>query len=245
MAFSEYDITINHIAGESNNGADMLSRCFHIAASSITRRKTKNLDEETAILCTVHTKLSHPGVRTSEGAINKNWDIKSFRQKIQEMRNQCKLCQEFLQSKHQYGEVSGHIITTDPWNHISSDILGPIKIADFEVADENEVFYILNIIDRCTSWATCYILTSLKPTEIIKHFKSWLKENPNPVSCLTDNGRSYARAEFKSFLDKNGIQQKFSRPYNPTRDSISERLNQTIKKVLQTNQGTPLSFVIK
>lgn len=46
LALSEYDITINHISGKENNGADMLSRCFLVDSEPIKRKQPVDLDEE-------------------------------------------------------------------------------------------------------------------------------------------------------------------------------------------------------
>lgn len=88
-------------------------------------------------------------------------------------------------------------------------------------------------------------MTSLHLENLIKAFSNWLKIYPKPVTCLTDNGRNYISRKFNDFLAKHNIRHKLSRAYNPTGNGISERLNQTIKRVLQTNQGCRISELLR
>jgi hypothetical protein len=61
--------------------------------------------------------------------------------------------------------------------------------------------------------------------KLIVHFEKWLRHNPRPEACLTDQGRNYIEQEFELYLSKKNIKHLKTTPYNPTENSISERLN--------------------
>lgn len=118
-------------------------------------------------------------------------------------------------------------------------------MSHFEEGKEDNKLFILTITDRCTRWSEVYRLRNLKSTEIIRHFRTWLEKHPIPESCLTDQGRQYISKEFNNFLEENKIKHVLATAYNPTGNSISERINQTISRVLQTSQHQKVCKVIE
>lgn len=80
---------------------------------------------------------------------------------------------------------------------------------------------------------------------MIKHFKTWLNDKPTPRTCLTDQGRNYMSQKFKNFLETVQIKHITTTPYNPTGNSISERINQTVNRVLQTSKRIPIKRIIR
>lgn len=250
LLLAEYNITWTYIKGKDNASADMMSRCCYTRETdqtsqqtSITRKTPKDAQDEERILSKVHNVLCHPSPKTMEMALRKYWNIKELRKKTRKIRDHCKKCQETMKTTVKYGHINGNIGTTEPWLHISSDIYGPIETQEFEEGSTSNKFYILTIIDRCTRWAECFKLNSLNPDEIIKHFETWISDKPKPRTCLTDQGRSYISTKFFEFLKTKEIKHLITTPYNPTGNSISERINQTITRVLQTNKKQRLSIV--
>lgn len=54
-----------------------------------------------------------------------------------------------------------------------------------------------------------------------------------PHTILSDQDRQLVSNEFQEFLKMNSIKQIISSPYNPTGNSVSERLTQGLKFTLQ------------
>lgn len=75
--------------------------------------------------------------------------------------------------------------------------------------------------------------------------KKWIKHHGPPTTCLSDQGRQYVSKEFNEFLKDNQIKPILATPFNPTGNSISERINQTITRVLKTNKTIPLRIVLQ
>lgn len=60
---------------------------------------------------------------------------------------------------------------------------------------------------------------------------------------ITDQGRQYISSVFKNLLDKHSIKHVVASAQNPTGNSISERINQTINTVLRINRNSKLSKI--
>lgn len=53
-----------------------------------------------------------------------------------------------------------------------------------------------------------------------------------PEEVVSDNGPQFASAEFKQFLDKNGVKQTLVPPYHPSSNGAVERSVQILKRAL-------------
>ncbi|KAI4292771.1 hypothetical protein PAPHI01_2045 [Pancytospora philotis] len=257
LLLEEYDLHWQYVRGEENNAADALSRYLQVASvatpclptstsSEESPGKHKPIDEaeEKNILLHVHDFLCHPGVETAYQALHRYWDIPNLKKKIRDIRNNCTTCQEYMRNSHHYGFITGSIGTSQPWQDVSSDIYGPVSSSKFEEAAQNDKFYLLTITDRYTRWSEVFKLKTLEPREVISHFRKWIRHNPKPSTCLTDQGRTFISSEFKTFLNEHQITHLTTTAYNPTGNSISERINQTLSKVLQASSHMPIRHVI-
>ncbi|MEG0362118.1 MAG: reverse transcriptase domain-containing protein [Longicatena sp.] len=250
LALSEFDCNIRHKKGVENNVADVLSRCL-VVANNQSELEKQNEDkiklsneEELKLIKKTHDKLAHPGINAIYYALKDYYQIKKLRRKIEHFKLSCTHCQRFYTTTYKYGKVSGTIMTSEAFKHISSDIYGPI---DSEYFEEGLITkkYILTITDRCTRWSRAYLMKEITSKKIQTCFLKWMKENPKPASVLTDMGRQYISNEMKNFWNLNQIQHNLTSAYNPTGNAISERINKTITRVLQANIRKPLRKVIK
>ena len=81
------------------------------------------------------------------------------------------------------------------------------------------------------AWAKCII--DKKSATVIKTLKSCLTTHHNPQMIQSDNGGEFLSREFKQFLLKQNIDQKFGPPYRPKCQGAVESLNKTIQKFLE------------
>ncbi len=77
------------------------------------------------------------------------------------------------------------------------------------------------------------------------HKNYWLSEFPTPKSILTDQGRSFISVEFMEFCQALGIHYRNTSGYNPTGNSISERINQTLLNGIRILKGLKFSEVLE
>lgn len=232
IALSEYDVKLHHKRGIENTAADYLSRsCLQLATQENTIQQ-------------VHDVLSHPGVNGIYQIIGKpNSEITKLKAKIKAFKNNCQTCQEYFKGNCKYAISQGHLFIETPFSVISSDIYGPIHTYEFKGKNETQHVYIITITDRCTRWTETHIVHKIDTDHVIKAFNSFIKKFGVPKTCLTDRGRQYTSEKFQIYLKEKSIKQILTSPYNPTGNSISERLNQTISRVLQIYKGEKISTI--
>ena len=83
-------------------------------------------------------------------------------------------------------------------------------------------------------WTKCII--DKKLTTVIKALKSCLTTHLNPWMIHSDNGGEFSSREFKQFLLKQNIDQKFGLPYRPKCQGAVESLNKSIQKFLEMSK---------
>ena len=89
------------------------------------------------------------------------------------------------------------------------------------------------VIDVFSRKAFVDIVSSKKPEDIKKSFEKLLKEMPKtPKMLLTDNGGEFKNETLRKFFEKKSINRIFTIPGNPQSNGIVERLNRTVKLML-------------
>ena len=93
--------------------------------------------------------------------------------------------------------------------------------------------YLFRMVDHFSkyAWAKC-IIGKMSAT-VIKASKSCFTIHHNPQMIQSDNGGEISSREFKRFLLKEDIDQKFGLPYRPKCQGAVESLNKTIQKFLE------------
>lgn len=69
---------------------------------------------------------------------------------------------------------------------------------------------------------------------MLKQLQKWVDLHGPPKTLLTDQGRSYLGKEIKLFCTNNQVKHHTTTAYNPTGNSISERINPTVTRFLNT-----------
>lgn len=110
--------------------------------------------------------------------------------------------------------------------------------------------YVHVAIDMFSHVIYVVALTGEKAKDAIKHLIMCFSIMGVPQRIKTDNGPAYVSDKFKSFLKKWGIEHTAGIPYSPTGQAIVERAHQTLKRVLQQQQGgteenTPIECLCK
>ena len=84
------------------------------------------------------------------------------------------------------------------------------------------------MVDHFSKYAWVKCIIDKKSATVIKALKSCLTIHHNPQMIQSDNGREFSSREFKQFLLKHNIDQKFGPPYRPKCQGAVESLNKTI-----------------
>jgi len=118
-----------------------------------------------------------------------------------------------------------------PWERVHIDYAGPVAGV-----------MLLIIVDAYSKWLEVKTTYSTTTTATITILDELFSRYGVPVTIVSDNGRQFVSAEFKSFLQTSGIKyHKLTAPYHPSTNGQAERYVQTVKNALNgmsTTQGS-------
>ena len=183
----------------------------------------------------VHQKLVHPGVSKTYNMINRFVVFPNMKQKIERYIQLCYDCQKKKKVDPRAGELQGGLLASAPFTTISSDIFGPFPWTNFK---ETGSGYLITFIDFYTRFVAIKALKEIKGADVVEALKTcWLNRFEKPQYFHSDQGPQYLSKEFNKFCREKGILRTYSNKYNPTANSLSERINQTIGNGLRLLQG--------
>ena len=190
------------------------------------------------ILIDLHIFLEHPGQTTLYLTIQRYLTAKHLNDKIKIITANCHICQTKKSSKTKYGKTYGIIESLEPLQTISSDIIDPFKGHHFEHTTFNSSFSIITISDIYSRWTEVEILWETNAQDIITAITNvWISKFGPPKKLISDQGPQYISSLFKTFCQFHDISHRLASSYNPTGNSVSERINQQIAMVLRTHKG--------
>ncbi|KAI5150824.1 hypothetical protein ENBRE01_1735 [Enteropsectra breve] len=233
----DYDYTIIYRKGLENGRADGLSRLLFIKKENINENFQKKIlthSEGLVLLKGTHENLSHPGEKQLYLSTKDVYHIPGIKELCKSVTKCCAICQQNKNFRTNYGKLDGELGTDVPFQDISSDIYGPINYENTVLRGEETSISLLTITDRCTRWTIVEPLKDITTQSILRVFeKRWLKRFPLPKTFLTDQGRPYISKQMEEQLALWKIKHLLSPPYHPQSNGISERINQTIARVLR------------
>ena len=256
---SEFDHTLNHIAGDTNRGADWLSRNCVIKEHIVTPvkfdsspfvsdekdhkgRLIVNENKITPFLTQLHDFLGHPGAFKMNKAVGPFFKFKSQNSRILKFSRSCLQCALQKSFAPQTGKIQGYLTAEAPNEKVSSDIFGPFSLEHFSSFGKINLITFSDIFSRFTKVFVLEESTGKEVSEIFE--KNWTNQYGVPKILLSDRGPQYTSTDLKRVTDRLKITRSFSSPYNPTSNSVSERINQTIAVVLRINKGKNIMDVL-
>lgn len=230
---NEYDIEIRHITGKENIAADYYSRNLlnNIRLTNFT------LNE---LITVFHEENGHPGVSSSYYTLKRFIEDKQLLKALTEYVRSCELCQKCKNTTKKYGKLQGNIATNEKLVDISSDIVGPFDGTNYIHEFSKDKIFIITITDRHSRFTRVYFTESITGNNIITCIERWCNEHGVCKSFLSDQGKGYINKELQKYLQTKGIKHYFSSIYNPTGNSISERINKQINECMRIYNGYEL-----
>ena len=101
----------------------------------------------------------------------------------------------------------------------------------------------LVVIDAHSKWLEVHTMSSITAQATIQHLRQIFAQFGLPEHVVSDNGPTFTSAEFKEFLQRNGVKHTTSAPYHPASNGLAERAVQILKNGLKKSKG-PLQTCI-
>ncbi|KAI5141348.1 hypothetical protein NEAUS07_2772, partial [Nematocida ausubeli] len=200
-------------------------------------QKIEDPEERVEILSSF---LGHPGSSKLYKTLQPHWKSKHLHKIVEEKRKKCESCQRNIIGKTLcQTKTLGHLSTSKPMKHICSDIFGP-----FVLPTDGKKRYLITITDRCTRWTQVYATKAITSHRVIKALQDWINTHGVPETVLHDQGLQYTSKTTKDYCKTQNIRQVNSTPYNPTGNSISERINQDIRFILSHNSQIKINQAV-
>ena len=131
-----------------------------------------------------------------------------------------------------YGLLPERELRSEPFSEVAVDLIGPWKI---KVRGRIYEFNALTAIDPVTNLVELKRISRKTSDEITRKFSQcWLSRYPWPERCIHDNGGEFTGWEFQELLQNANIADVPTSSYNPTANSVCERMHQTMGNILRT-----------
>eukprot|EP00477_Mikrocytos_mackini_P004106 GAHX01005754.1.p1 GENE.GAHX01005754.1~~GAHX01005754.1.p1 ORF type:complete len:357 (-),score=44.96 GAHX01005754.1:129-1199(-) len=191
----------------------------------------------------MHDYLGHPGINKMISTIGRLFKVPSLRSRVQLLNRACIPCAKNKHYVVKTGKVTGFIEAECPGDKLASDLYGPIDLAEY--GGTGKVF-IITAIDVFSRFSIARVLEEPTSREVVRTLQTqWFDVYGKPKQVLTDNGRQYTGKHFTDLCRRNKIKHSFSTPYNPTGNSIAERINSTMGHILRINKGKRIEDVLR
>ncbi|KAK6182052.1 hypothetical protein SNE40_009818 [Patella caerulea] len=115
-----------------------------------------------------------------------------------------------------------------PWEKLAIDIVGP------DDRQPHASRFAITMIDYYTKWPEIAITGVVTSSAVITFLKSVFSREGYPAEIITGHGVQFVSHEFESFLKSRNIKHSLSAIYHPQSNGLVERLNRSLKDVLQT-----------
>lgn len=109
-----------------------------------------------------------------------------------------------------------------PWCRLHLDYLGPFQGK-----------MILVIVDAHSKWLDAHVTSTSTSSTTIEKLRQVFATHGLPRMIVSDNGTCFTSAEFKKFVNENGIKHVFTAPYHPSSNGLAERAVRTVKHGLK------------
>ncbi|KAG0420247.1 Retrovirus-related Pol polyprotein from transposon 17.6 [Dictyocoela roeselum] len=255
LILEEYNYILKHISSENNSEADLLSRSFHAKQvpmvndlsdvntifNALESTNPKDKTQLFKLIQQAHILLIHPGKNKMASTLRKYIKIKNLKKIIVNVIKKCHHCQ--TEKNFTYNSTRTKYVTP-PYKRneiIAIDLKGPIKTTHYDTKMIKKEFYILVITDMFSRYTEIKFIKNIYSSFVCSALEEmWLEKHYIPEKCLSDNGRQFKSKNFQDLMNKHNINHISTSPYNPTGNSVVERMNREITIALRLSRGLSL-----
>lgn len=176
--------------------------------------------------------LSHPGVRATRKLISSRYFWPKLNKDVNEWTKSCLQCQKAKVIRHTKSEVGNFKTTSNRFDHIHMDIVGPLHISDGNT-------YILTVIDRYTRWPEAFPLKDIcAHTIAITFVNNYVSRFGIPSTLTTDRGSQFESKLFLELTKILGTNRIRTTAYHPQANGLVERFHRQLKASLVARGNT-------
>lgn len=251
LELTEFNYKLEHIAGTENKAADFFSRNLiildenetltnkikDIIGPNHTRDKKKIVIEDKhteEFLNIIHRELGHMGTKRLRETVSTYYKVPGIDEKAKRIVKECMDCQRNKHFNSNQGRLAGYIHAEYPVQKVGMDIYGPIEKGIIKKNNQDGVAYIISIVDifsRITMFIECVIIRGRDIVTILKD--NWIANYGRPAIIITDQGRQFLSDEYIKFCNENDIKRITTTAYNPTANSVVERVHRTLGNMIR------------
>lgn len=97
---------------------------------------------------------------------------------------------------------------------------------------------LLVAIDTFSKWPEVHLVSSTSAQQTIDKLRIMFATHGLPITIVSDNGPPFMSAEFKQFMDANGVNHRRVPPYHPSSNGAAENLVKSVKRALQKSTSS-------
>jgi len=140
----------------------------------------------------------------------------------------CKVCDLFKPKQGKFGKMQSFEDVTKPFQRLGMDFVGPLKTT----VRGNK--YILVMIDHFSRYLEASALPSATVDNVITQLhEKVLYRHSCPLEVVVDRGSQFMSALMKTHSENSRYKLRFTAPYHPQSNGITERVNKTVKTMLK------------
>jgi hypothetical protein len=143
-----------------------------------------------------------------------------------DIERKCKSCESCCSVLNSPAKVNFHHWegVTAPMQRVHIDYAGPFMKQNF-----------LIVVDAYSKWVEVYPVDDTSAATTIDVLRlHYFARYGIPHVLVSDNGSNFASAEFREFVEFNGVKHVFAPPYHPSSNGLAERSVQTFKNAMKS-----------
>ena len=173
-----------------------------------------------------HAEVAHSGSEKTLMRIQENYVWPGMRKAVRSYITACVRCNTLTPPNpcHPRGNIP---TPPRPFHTWGIDLVGPFP------KDRRGRQYLLTCVDHLTGWPEAIPIASKKSATVWEAFMNNVVARYGlPSEIISDNGGEFTEKGFENWLCENGVKHHYTSPYYPQSNSLTERFNGTIQKLL-------------
>ena len=187
--------------------------------------------------------IGHPGVKSGTRLIRERFFWPMMSKDIKEWTRTCQTCQQEKVCKHTKKPWTAFPTPSQRFSTVHMDIIELPVAVDFN-GGHSPYRYVVTFIDRFTRWVEAEPLSGISAEEVAGAFiNTWISRFGVPLEVVTDRGRQFESALFKSLSSTLGFSKLRTTAYHPQCNGLIERQHRTLKTILRAHKESWLKML--